>query len=95
MTTVSISSDLNAAAKVPEERLKKKLSPKVVVIGEARSDDLNYYKGCNRILQNIAKDITFHCRSGRMDVFTSSENDVSNDDFMICQSGHGRANEDR
>ena len=82
-------------AKVPEEILKNKLSPKVVVIGEARSDDLNYYKGYNRILQNKAKDITFNCRTGWVDVFTSSKTYVPNDNFLIYQEGHGSANGDR
>ena len=84
-----------ATAKVPEEILKHKLSPKVVVIGEARSDELNYYKGYNRILQNSAKDITFNCRTGWVDVFTSSDTYVPNDDFLICQDGHGRMTGDR
>ena len=84
-----------ATAKVPEEILKNKLSPKVVVIGEARSDELNYYKGYNRILQNSAKDITFNCRTGWVDVFTSSDTYVPNDDFLICQNGHGSMTGDR
>lgn len=82
-------------AKVPGEILKNKLSPKVVVIGEARSDELNYYKGYNRILQNSAKDITFNCRTGWVDVFTSSDTYVPTDDFLICQSGHGSVTGDR
>ncbi len=79
-------------AKVPEVILKDKLSPKVVVIGEARSDDLNYYKGYNRILQNGAKDITFYCRTGWVDVFTSSDTYKPSDAFLIYQEGHGSAN---
>lgn len=43
---------------VPGDVLKK-ISPKVVVIGEAPSKDLDYYNGYNTIKQNSAGDITF------------------------------------
>ena len=81
-------------AKVPEDVLKI-LDPKVVVIGEARSDDLNYYKGYNRILQNGAKDITFNCRTGWVDIFTSSKTYVPTDNFLISEERYGRVTGDR
>jgi beta-lactamase superfamily II metal-dependent hydrolase len=81
-------------AKVPEDVLKI-LDPKVVVIGEARSDDLNYYKGYNRILQNGAKDITFNCRTGWVDVFTSSKTYVPTDSFLKKQERYGSVSGDR
>ncbi|MBR6983253.1 MAG: hypothetical protein IKH75_06940 [Ruminococcus sp.] len=40
----------------------KKLSPKVIVIGEAPSEDLNYYSNYNTIKQNSSGDITFICK---------------------------------
>ena len=46
------------SGKVPEEILRK-LNPQIVVIGEAPSEHLNYYRGYNTITQNTAKDIIF------------------------------------
>ena len=46
------------SGKVPEEILRK-LNPQIIVIGEAPSEDLNYYRGYNTITQNTAKDIVF------------------------------------
>jgi hypothetical protein len=47
------------------------ISPKIVVIGEAPSGDLNYYAGFNTITQNSAGDITFDCEAGRTHVYVS------------------------
>lgn len=41
----------------------KKMSPKVIVIGEAPSEDLNYYSDYSTIKQNSSGDITFICKS--------------------------------
>ena len=46
------------SGKVPEEILKK-LNPQIIVIGEAPSEHLNYYRGYNTITQNTAKNIIF------------------------------------
>lgn len=46
------------SGKVPEEILRK-LNPQIIVIGEAPSEYLNYYRGYNTITQNTAKDIIF------------------------------------
>lgn len=46
------------SGKVPEEILRK-LNPQIIVIGEAPSEHLNYYRGYNTITQNTAKDIVF------------------------------------
>jgi beta-lactamase superfamily II metal-dependent hydrolase len=46
------------SGKVPEEILRK-LNPQIIVIGEAPSEYLNYYRGYNTITQNTAKDIVF------------------------------------
>jgi len=56
---------------IPSSMLEK-LSPKIVVIGEAPSEYLNYYAGYNNITQNSAGDIVFQCVSGKVHVFTSN-----------------------
>ena len=48
------------------------MSPKVVVVGEAPSEDLNYYCGYSTITQNRAGDIEFDCSAGNVDVRVSS-----------------------
>lgn len=48
------------------------MSPKVIVVGEAPSEDLNYYCGYNTITQNRAGDIEFDCYAGNIDVRVSS-----------------------
>ena len=60
------------SGKVPEDVLKA-LSPKIIVIGEAPSKDLNYYQGYNTITQNTAGDITFECTGNLVHVYVSSE----------------------
>lgn len=62
--------------KIPEDVLKK-MNPKLIVIGEAPSEHLNYYDGYNTITQNSAGDIIFECTDGKVRVF------VSNDDYFV------------
>ena len=50
----------------------KKLNPKIIVVGEAPSEHLNYYAGYNTITQNSAKDITFKCEKGKVHIYVSS-----------------------
>ena len=52
----------------------KKLNPKIIVVGEAPSEHLNYYSGYNTITQNSAKDITFKCETGKVHIYVSSSN---------------------
>lgn len=61
------------SGKVPEDVLKI-LNPKIIVIGEAPSKDLNYYQGYNTITQNTAGDITFECLGNLVYVYVSSNN---------------------
>jgi len=61
------------SGKVPESWLNK-MNPKIIVIGEAKSNDLNYYKGWNTITQNSAGDIIFDCKSNKVHVYVSNEN---------------------
>jgi beta-lactamase superfamily II metal-dependent hydrolase len=62
--------------KVPEKWLKK-MSPQIIVIGEAPSKDLNYYQGYNTITQNSAGDITFDCDGKKVHIY------VSEDDYSV------------
>jgi beta-lactamase superfamily II metal-dependent hydrolase len=62
--------------KIPEDWLKK-IDPKIIIIGEAPSEDLNYYKGYNTITQNSAEDITFECVDQKVHIF------VSNPDYSV------------
>lgn len=58
--------------------LMNKLSPKLVVVGEASSDDLDYYQNQNTITQNTAGDILFDVSDDYIDVFVSNENYTKN-----------------
>jgi beta-lactamase superfamily II metal-dependent hydrolase len=64
------------SGKVPSEFLSI-LNPKLVIIGEAPSKDLNYYKGYNTITQNGAGDITFDVDDSLIDIY------VSNKDYSV------------
>jgi len=66
------------SGRVPDTLLDK-MSPKIIIIGEAPSEHLNYYEGYNTITQNSAGDILFECEAGKVHVFTSNEYDV---DFL-------------
>jgi len=59
--------------KVPEDILKDKLNPDIVIIGEASSENLNYYSWYNTITQISAWDITFDCWWDRVDIYVSNE----------------------
>lgn len=48
------------------------MSPKVIVVGEAPSEDLDYYSGYNTITQNQAGDIEFECVEHAVHVRLSS-----------------------
>jgi hypothetical protein len=60
-----------------------KISPKIVVVGEAPSEDLNYYAGYNTITQNSAGDIIFDCNRRKVHIFTSNEYSL---DFLDDES---------
>lgn len=61
------------SGKVPADWLDE-INPKIVVIGEAPSANLDYYAGYNTITQNSAGDIVFECVTGKVHVYVSSEN---------------------
>lgn len=80
------------SGKVPESILKK-MNPKIIVIGEAPAENLNYYGDYNTICQNSAGDITFDCVTEQVHVFVSDpeysvdflddEDDIEGDDYYI------------
>jgi beta-lactamase superfamily II metal-dependent hydrolase len=49
----------------------KKLSPKIVILGEAAVDDLDHYSGYNQIPQNVVGDIILECVTNKVHIFTS------------------------
>ncbi len=55
---------------VPAEWLEK-INPKLIIIGEAPSEFLNYYDGYNTITQNSAGDIALECVSGMTHIYVS------------------------
>ena len=62
--------------KVPEDWLAD-MNPKIIIIGEAPSEDLNYYEGYDTITQNSAGDIILECGSGKIHIY------VSNEDYSV------------
>jgi len=68
------------SGKVPTKFLEQ-LQPKVILIGEASSDDLYYYSGYNTITQNSARNITMELVAGKVHFYSSSTSyDV---DFLV------------
>ncbi|MFC1780850.1 hypothetical protein ACFLZ8_01120 [Planctomycetota bacterium] len=61
------------SGKVPKNWLDD-MNPKLVIIGEAPSKDLNYYDGYDTITQNSAGDITLECVSGETHIYVSNQN---------------------
>lgn len=57
------------------------LDPKIIVVGEAPSQHLEYYKNFDTIKQNSAGDVTFDCVGDRIHIYCSS--DSYSEDFLI------------
>jgi len=68
-----------ASGKVPATMLEK-LSPQIVIIGEAPSEHLDYYEGFDTITQNSAGDLVFECHDDEIDIFSSLDYEV---DFLL------------
>jgi beta-lactamase superfamily II metal-dependent hydrolase len=64
------------SGKVPKKWLDQ-MRPRIVIIGEAPSRDLNYYKDYNTITQLSAGDIIFDCVSEKIHIY------VSNEDYSV------------
>lgn len=58
---------------IPKEWMES-IAPKIVVIGEAPSEKINYLSGYNTITQNTAGSIIFDCAKGIVDIYVSNEN---------------------
>lgn len=67
--------------------LMDKLSPKLVIVGEADASDLDYYKNQNTITQNTAKDILFVTNGQYLDIYVSNAS-YCKTDGMINNSNH-------
>ena len=63
------------SGKVPKEMMEE-MNPKIVIIGEAPSSNLDYagYDNYDKITQNSAGDIVFDCSDGQIDIYVSKEN---------------------
>lgn len=61
------------SGKVPTAWLEA-MNPGLIVIGEAPSEYLNYYRGYNTITQNSTGDILFDCVTGKVHVYVSDHN---------------------
>ncbi len=59
------------SGKIPESMLQD-LNPRIIVIGEAPSQHLNYYQSYSTITQNSTGDIHFECRESKVHIFTSN-----------------------
>lgn len=60
------------SGKIPAKLLDQ-MNPRIVVIGEASSQHLNYYDGYNTITQNSAGEIIFECESEYVDIYVGNE----------------------
>ncbi len=50
------------------------MDPKLIIIGEAPSEHLNYYAGYDTLTQNSAWDITLDCVSSKMHIYVLNKN---------------------
>ena len=69
--------------------LMDKLTPKLVIVGEAPSDELDYYSGYDTITQNTAGDILFETNGDYLDIFVS-EDGYTKTDGMVQNTNHGK-----
>jgi hypothetical protein len=72
------------SGKIPEDILQK-LSPRIVIIGEAPSKNLNYYSNYDTITQNSAGDIVFAVEKNSINIYVGS--DTYSTDFLTCGYG--------
>jgi hypothetical protein len=72
------------SGRVPADWLDR-IEPRLIVIGEAPAEHLNYYDGYDTITQNSAGDITFECTPGITHIYVSNRYysvDFLNDEQM-------------
>lgn len=58
--------------KIPKSILDK-IEPKLIIIGEADPDYLDYYQGYDTITQNTAKNIVLDCGDMEVDIYTTND----------------------
>ncbi|MBR3141460.1 MAG: MBL fold metallo-hydrolase [Methanobrevibacter sp.] len=58
--------------KIPKSILDE-IKPKLIIIGEAESEYLDYYEGYNTITQNTAKDIVLDCGIHEVNIYTTND----------------------
>lgn len=77
------------SGKIPASMLQK-MSPKIIVVGEAPSEHLHYYPDYNTITQNRAGDIVFSCEGSKVHIFTSKKYyvDFLDNEFMTFGDMH-------
>lgn len=68
--------------------LMDKLTPKLVIVGEAPSDELDYYSDYDTITQNTAGDILFETNGDYLDIFVSKD-EYNKTDGMVTNANHG------
>lgn len=61
------------SGKIPKEWMDS-INPKIVIIGEAPSEKINYLSDYNTITQNTAGDIILNCDSGIVDIYVTNKN---------------------
>lgn len=71
--------------------LMDKLTPKLIIVGEAPSDELDYYSDHDTITQNTAGNILFETNGDYLDIFVS-ESSYKKTDGMVQNSNHGSHN---
>jgi beta-lactamase superfamily II metal-dependent hydrolase len=77
------------SGRLPQSVLDK-LTPHIIVVGEAPSSDLTYYSGYNTITQNTSGDITFYCDAGKVKIYVESSSYAVNFlDNEYCRNDFG------
>ncbi len=68
------------------------LKPKIIVVGEAPSEHLEYYRNFNTIKQNSAGDVTFDCDGSKVHIYCSakaySENFLEDENMPDAHGGY-------
>ncbi|MYK33310.1 MAG: MBL fold metallo-hydrolase [Boseongicola sp. SB0670_bin_30] len=72
------------SGKIPKSILKE-MDPKIVVIGEAPSKNLNYYRDYNTITQNSAGSVAFECERNWVHIYVGSSDYSA--DFLEDKGG--------
>ena len=60
------------SGRVPKKWLDE-IKPGIIIVGEAPSEHLEYYKSYNTITQNSAGDIVFECEDGAVHIYVSEK----------------------